>query len=76
MPIESIRLYDASGGMSSSATVNVVAGDPFKDDSYSLMLSIGIQFGALHNGGLMDQVKRAGAAKILAVRGVGYRIEA
>ncbi|MCD9016009.1 hypothetical protein [Parachryseolinea silvisoli] len=39
------------------------------DNGWSLMLSIGIQYGALHEGGEIKEVKRFGAAKIVALRG-------
>lgn len=41
------------------------------DAGYSLQLTVGVQFGALHDNGTVAQVKRAGAAKILAVAGSG-----
>jgi len=37
------------------------------DQSFSLVLSIGIRFGALRDAGTIEQVKYAGAAKILAM---------
>lgn len=41
------------------------------DDGWSLMLSIGIQYGSLSEGGEIKEVKRFGAAKIVALRGRG-----
>jgi hypothetical protein len=39
------------------------------DEGYSLQLTVGVQFGALHDNGAVMQVKRSGAAKILAIAG-------
>ncbi|MBT1685140.1 hypothetical protein [Dawidia soli] len=39
------------------------------DDSWTLMLSIGIEYGAFREKGTIGQVKRFGAATILALRG-------
>jgi hypothetical protein len=39
------------------------------DNRWTLMLSIGIEYGAFREGGKIDEVKRFGAAKILALRG-------
>jgi hypothetical protein len=39
------------------------------DNQWTLMLSIGIEYGAFREGGKIDEVKRFGAAKILALRG-------
>ena len=39
------------------------------DAGYSLQLTVGVQFGALHDNGAVKQVKRTGAAKILAIAG-------
>lgn len=41
------------------------------DNGWSLMLSIGIQYGSLSEGGEIKEVKRFGAAKIVALRGRG-----
>ncbi|MBT1708155.1 hypothetical protein KK062_07970 [Fulvivirgaceae bacterium PWU5] len=39
------------------------------DNRWTLMLSIGIEYGAFREGGKIDEVKRFGSAKILALRG-------
>jgi hypothetical protein len=39
------------------------------DNRWTLMLSIGIEYGAFREGRKIDEVKRFGAAKILALRG-------
>jgi hypothetical protein len=39
------------------------------DEGYSLQLTVGVQFGALHDKGAVRQVTRSGAAKILSVAG-------
>jgi hypothetical protein len=39
------------------------------DNRWTLMLSIGIEYGAFREGGKIGEVKRFGAAKILALRG-------
>lgn len=40
--------------------------DTAPDESFSLMLTIGICFGAMHDKGIIRQVKHAGSAKVLA----------
>jgi hypothetical protein len=56
------------GGMES--TVLTLAMDALPPDNrWTLMLSIGIEYGAFREGGKIDEVKRFGAAKILALRG-------
>ncbi|MBT1689475.1 hypothetical protein [Dawidia soli] len=39
------------------------------EDGWTLMLAIGIQYGVFRENGKIDEVKRFGAAKILALRG-------
>jgi hypothetical protein len=39
------------------------------DNRWTLLLSIGIEYGAFREGGKIEEVKRFGAAKILALRG-------
>lgn len=39
------------------------------DNAWTLMLSIGIEYGAFHQNGKLEQVKRFGAAKIMALQG-------
>ena len=52
------------------STVLELAMDVLPPDSrWTLMLSIGIEYGAFREGGKIDEVKRFGAAKILALRG-------
>ncbi|MBT1686915.1 hypothetical protein [Dawidia soli] len=41
------------------------------DAGYSLQLTVGVQFGVLHDNGTVKQIKRTGAAKILSVAGSG-----
>jgi hypothetical protein len=38
------------------------------DDAHSVMLTVGIRFGTLYGGDIVEQVPDAGAAKVLAVR--------
>ena len=52
------------------STVLALAMDALPPDNrWTLMLSIGIEYGAFREGGKIDEVKRFGAAKILALRG-------
>jgi hypothetical protein len=52
------------------STVLTLAMDALPPDNrWTLMLSIGIEYGAFREGGKIDEVKRFGAAKILALRG-------
>jgi hypothetical protein len=37
------------------------------DDNFSMMLSIGIRYGAVINGGAIEQVKYVGCAKVLTL---------
>lgn len=60
--------YSALEG-SPDTTLEVALNNVPADESYSLMLSIGICFGSLYPGGLIEQVKRVGAAKVLALKG-------
>jgi hypothetical protein len=39
------------------------------DDAWTLMLSIGIEYGAMRQSGKVDEVARFGAAKIMALQG-------
>jgi hypothetical protein len=39
------------------------------DDSWTLMLSVGIEYGAFRQNGKIEEVRRFGAAKILALQG-------
>jgi hypothetical protein len=52
-----------------AATLSLMVKEVPPDESWSLMLSIGIQYGALHEGGEIKEVKRFGAAKIMALIG-------
>jgi hypothetical protein len=54
-------------GRSDGATLNVTLKDLPPDDHFSLMLSIGIRYGAVMNHGVIEQVKYAGGAKVLAL---------
>ncbi|MBT1710110.1 hypothetical protein KK062_17825 [Fulvivirgaceae bacterium PWU5] len=45
------------------------------EEGWTLMLSIGIEFGSLREGGHIKEVKRFGAAKILALRGREASVE-
>ncbi len=60
--------YPSLEGMPAATLVLEVKETP-PDNGWSLMLSIGIQYGALHEGGEIKEVKRFGAAKIVALRG-------
>ncbi|MBT1712338.1 hypothetical protein KK062_29110 [Fulvivirgaceae bacterium PWU5] len=55
---------------SPEATLNLTADQVPPDDSYSLMLTIGVQFGSPMEDDVVAPVKRAGAAKILGIAGV------
>ncbi|MBT1708586.1 hypothetical protein KK062_10135 [Fulvivirgaceae bacterium PWU5] len=55
---------------SPAQTLDVVLNNTIPPDAgYSLQLTVGVQFGALHDNGMVKQVKRTGAAKILAIAG-------
>jgi hypothetical protein len=60
--------YPARKGAPAS-TLEVTLKEAPADESYCLMLSIGIRFGAVYEGGIVEQVKRTGAAKIIAIAG-------
>jgi len=45
------------------------------EEGWTLVLSIGIEFGSLREGGRIKEVKRFGAAKILALRGREASVE-
>jgi hypothetical protein len=52
-----------------ATTLSLAVDDLPPEEGWTLILSIGIQYGALHVGGSVKEVKRFGAAKILALRG-------
>lgn len=52
-----------------ATTLSLAVDDMPPEEGWTLILSIGIQYGALHVGGSVKEVKRFGAAKILALRG-------
>ena len=52
-----------SGMGSPESTLNITADPLPPDESYSLMLTVGVQFGSPMEDDVMAQVKRAGAAK-------------
>jgi hypothetical protein len=55
---------------SPAQTLEVVLNNTIPPDAgYSLQLTVGVKFGALHDNGAVKQVKRTGAAKILAIAG-------
>lgn len=56
---------------SPEATINITADQVPPDESYSLMLTVGVQFGSPMEDDVVAPVKRAGAAKILGIAGVG-----
>jgi hypothetical protein len=56
---------------SPDATLNITADQVPPDESYSLMLTVGVQFGSPMEDDVVAPVKRAGAAKILGIAGVG-----
>ena len=60
--------YPSLEGMP-AATLALEVKETPPDNGWSLMLSIGIQYGALREGGEIKEVKRFGAAKIVALRG-------
>lgn len=45
------------------------------EEGWTLVLSIGIEFGSLREGGRIKEVKRFGAAKIMALRGRAASVE-
>lgn len=55
---------------SPEATLNIAADQVPPDESYSLMLTVGVQFGSPMEDDVVAPVKRAGAAKILGIAGV------
>jgi hypothetical protein len=50
----------------SATTLNIQIDRTFPDEGYSLVLAIGIRFGTIGANGSIEQVPRAGAAKIIA----------
>ena len=59
-----------SGMGSPESTLNITADPLPPDESYSLMLTVGVQFGSPMEDDVVAQVKRAGAAKILGIAGI------
>jgi hypothetical protein len=55
---------------SPEATLNITADQVPPDESYSLMLTVGVQFGSPMEEDVVAPVKRAGAAKILGIAGI------
>ena len=55
-------------GMQSS-TLDLAMDELPPDDSWTLMLSIGIEYGAFRRNGKIEEVRRVGAAKIMALLG-------
>jgi hypothetical protein len=55
---------------SPESTLNIAADQLPPDESYSLMLTVGVQFGSPMEDDVVAQVKRAGAAKILGIAGI------
>lgn len=69
MAIAETPWYSSLKG-SPAQTLEVVLNNPIPPDGgYSLQVTVGVQFGALHDNGMVKQVKRTGAAKILAIAG-------
>jgi hypothetical protein len=54
---------------SDSTSLDIAIRDVPGDAAWTLMLSVGIRFGAYYQGDIIKQVKRTGAAKIVAMRG-------
>jgi hypothetical protein len=50
---------------STALTLEITSPPP--DEFFSLMLSIGIRYGAMMNQGVIEQVRYAGSARVLAV---------
>jgi 2-methylisocitrate lyase-like PEP mutase family enzyme len=60
--------YPSLEGMpAATLTIDTDALPP--DDRWTLMVSVGVEYGAFRENGKIQEVKRAGAAKILALRG-------
>jgi hypothetical protein len=57
---------------SPEATLNIAADQVPPDESYSLMLTVGVQFGSPMEDDVIAPVKRAGAAKILGIAGIDW----
>jgi hypothetical protein len=55
---------------SPESTLNIAADQLPPNESYSLMLTVGVQFGSPMEDDVVAQVKRAGAAKILGIAGI------
>jgi hypothetical protein len=53
----------------SSTTLDIAMDMLPPEDGWTLMLAVGIQYGAFRENGKIEEVKRFGAAKILALRG-------
>lgn len=60
--------YAAKEGCPAS-TLEIALNQVPKDEAYTLILSIGIRFGALYGDSIVKEVKYAGAAKILSTAG-------
>jgi hypothetical protein len=60
--------YPSSKG-SKPSQLELQLKNPLEKDSFSLMLGIGIKFGTMGYEGKVEQVKYAGAAKVMAVKG-------
>jgi hypothetical protein len=60
--------YPAKQGCPSS-TLEIVLDRTPEDEAYTLVLTIGIRFGALYGDSIVKEVKYAGAAKILGAAG-------
>jgi hypothetical protein len=52
-----------------SSTLDLALDELPPDDSWTLMLSIGIEYGAFRRNGKIEEVRRFGAAKIMALLG-------
>jgi 2-methylisocitrate lyase-like PEP mutase family enzyme len=60
--------YPSLEGMPAE-TLNIAVDALPPDDRWTLMLSVGVEYGALRENGKVQEVKRCGAAKILALHG-------
>lgn len=67
-PVSASTTWFSSKDGSALIDLSLVLSSVIPDDNFSLVLSIGVQFGVPTSGGLGVQIARSGAGKILAVR--------
>ncbi len=59
--------WHATQGHQKKESLQVKLPEPPADEASSLLLSIGIRYGAMQNNGAIEQIKYAGCAKVLGV---------